>query len=91
MHIESNDRSEIGQRAVSGPRLQRAIVLALLRDDHEQRWSSAELAIEMDTQAPALAQALRALAEEGVLVISGEAAWASSAARRLDELGLISV
>jgi hypothetical protein len=45
----------------------------------------------MDTQAPALAQALRALAGEGVLVISGEAVWASSAARRLDELGLISV
>jgi hypothetical protein len=86
MHTESKE-----PRAVSGPRLQRAIVLALLRDDHEQRWSSAELAIEMDAQAPALAQALRALAEEGVLVISGEAAWAAGAARRLDELGLISV
>jgi hypothetical protein len=86
MHTESKET-----QAVSGPRFERAIVLALLRDDHEQRWSSAELAIEMDAQASALAQALRALAEEGVLVISGEAAWASSAARRLDELGLISV
>jgi hypothetical protein len=86
MHTESKET-----RAVSGSRLQRAIVLALLRDDHEQRWSSAELATEMDAGAPVLAQALRALSEEGVLVISGEAAWASSAARRLDELGLISV
>ena len=86
MHTESRE-----PRAVSGSRLERAIVLQLLRDDREQRWSSAELAIEMDAQAPALAQALRALAEEGVLVVSGETAWASSAARRLDELGLISV
>jgi hypothetical protein len=80
--------------------LERAIVLQLLRDDHERMWSHAQLAIELESELEpdraeigrkAVEEALRRLEREGVLGFSEQAAWASRAARRLDELGLIGV
>jgi hypothetical protein len=78
-----------GSRAVDGSRLERAIVLQLLRDDRERRWSRAELGAEIDAEASAVEEALRRLSGEGVVCLSERDAWASAAARRLDELGLI--
>jgi hypothetical protein len=86
MHTESR-----GLRTADGSRLERAIVLQLLRDDRERRWSRAELRTEIDAEAPAVDEALRGLSGEGVLCLAEEEVWASSAARRLDELGLIGV
>jgi hypothetical protein len=86
MHTESKE-----PRAVTGARLERAIVLQLLRDDREQEWSSPQLAVEMGAEAPVLEQALRGLERDGVLCSGQDAVRASRATRRLDELGLLSV
>jgi hypothetical protein len=79
-----------------GTRLERAIVLQLLRDDHERMWSRAQLTSELEAGdaeigRPAVEQALRRLEREGVLGCTDREVWASSAARRLDELELIGV
>ncbi|HYM55197.1 MAG TPA: hypothetical protein VES97_07525 [Solirubrobacteraceae bacterium] len=86
MHTESS-----GSRAAGDPRLERAIVLQLLRDDREQRWSRRRLGAEIDAEAPAMEEALRRLCAEGVLCAAEGQVWASRAARRLDELGLIGI
>ena len=95
MHAESR-----GPRAADRSRLQRAIVLQLLRDDHERMWSHAQLAIELESELEsdraeigrrAVEEALRRVEREGVLGMTEHQAWASNAARRLDELGLIAV
>jgi predicted transcriptional regulator len=86
MHTESRE-----PRAAAGAKLERAIVLQLLRDDREQEWSSRQLAAEMDMQASELEQALSSLERDGVLSLEQDAVRASSAIRRLDELGLLSV
>jgi hypothetical protein len=87
MDIESK-----GSRTADDAGLERAIILQLLRDDCERMWSRAQLRAELKAgRSGAVEEALRRLAGEGVLVVSEEAAWASSAARALDELGLISV
>jgi predicted transcriptional regulator len=86
MHTESKE-----PRAVTGARLERAIVLQLLRDDREQGWSSQQLAAELDAQAPALERALKSLERDGVLRLEQDAVRASRATCRLDELGLLSV
>jgi hypothetical protein len=72
-------------------KVERAIVLQLLRHDHDERWSRTELQAALDNIEPsALAQALERLERHGVaLVPSGEAIVASPCARRLDELELI--
>ncbi len=72
--------------------VERAIVLQLLREDHEQRWTRAELTREIPDFEPAmLDEALTRLDREGVLHRQESSVWASRAARRLDELELISV
>ena len=72
-------------------RVERAIVLQLLRDDHDERWSRTELQAELDGIAPsALAEALERLERHGVaLTPSADAIVASPCARRLDDLELI--
>jgi hypothetical protein len=75
-----------------GTRLERAIVLQLLLDDHERMWSREQLMIELKSDpSDVVEQALRRLEREGVVGISEQSVWASSAARHLDELGLIGV
>lgn len=72
--------------------VERAIVLQTLRDDHEERWTSSELAREISDFEPAvLDEALAHLERDGVLHREESAVWASRAARRLDELELISI
>ncbi len=45
--------------------------------------------MEVDAEAPAMAEALRRLSGEDVLCLVEDEVWASRAVRRLDELGLI--
>jgi hypothetical protein len=90
------DKESKGSRAVGEVALERAIVLQLLRDDRERMWSRVQLKTELEAEESKIDQetveeALRRLHGEGVLGLSEEAAWASSATRALDELGLISV
>ncbi len=86
MHRESS-----GPAALGGDPLQRAIVLQLLREDRASRWSAEELCLELGVQRPAVEEAIGGLSGEGVLSACGGGVWASRAARRLDELGLIAL
>jgi hypothetical protein len=86
MHTESSE-----SRAAEDPRLERAIVLQLLGGDREQRWSSARLETELGAAPAVLDAALRRLERDGVLSLAEGEVWASRAARRLDELGLIGI
>jgi DNA-binding HxlR family transcriptional regulator len=71
---------------------ERAVVLQILRDDHEERWPRAELVEEISDFEPAvLEEALERLERDGVLHRQGDTVWAARAAQRLDELELISV
>ena len=81
------------QISVGGdPRVERAIVLQVLRDDHDHRWSHSELEVEIAAVEPlAMSDALARLKDSRILCMSGEWVWASRAARRLDELGLIAI
>jgi hypothetical protein len=73
-------------------RVQRLVVLQVLRDDHEERWSGCELAdVLAEVEAEALANAIDGLTREGVLCAEGDALWASPALVRVSELELICV
>jgi hypothetical protein len=79
-------------RATRDPRVERAIILQFLRDDHEHRWSRAELEVEISNIEPLdINDALARLDQNGIVQISGESVWASRAVRRLDELRLIAI
>jgi len=81
---------EIVQRADEV--LQRAIVLQLLRQDRDERWSRAELETELQETPPIeVNDALAHLREEGVLHLSGELVRASRASRHIDNLGMIAI
>ncbi len=72
--------------------VQRAIVLQVLRDDHEQRWSRMALAREIpDFEPAAIERALTRLVRDGVVSSERDRVCASRAARCLDELELIGV
>ncbi|MGA8111958.1 MAG: hypothetical protein WB974_21120 [Acidobacteriaceae bacterium] len=72
--------------------IERAIILQLLRDDHDEQWSRAELEAEVDDVPPSvLSSAIAELERQGVVVAQGEHVLASPCARHLDELGLIGV
>jgi DNA-binding HxlR family transcriptional regulator len=72
--------------------VERAIVLQVLRDDHDERWTRAELAHEIpDFEPAALDEALTRLERDGVLRRVGASMSAAPATRRLDELELISI
>ncbi len=72
--------------------VEKAIILQLLRDDHDERWSRAELEVEMVPIGPlAISDALARLEAEGVVHLSGEEVSASRATKRLDDLELISI
>jgi NAD/NADP transhydrogenase alpha subunit len=71
---------------------ERAIVLQVLRDDRDERWSRAELEHEIyDIEPLMINEALERLSEEGVVCLAGEFVWASRCARRLDALGMVSI
>ncbi len=72
--------------------VERAVVLQILRDDHEERWPRAELVEEISDFEPAvLEEALGCLEHDGVLQRQGDTVWAARAVQRLDELELISI
>lgn len=63
---------------------ERAIVLQVLRDDRDERWSRVELESEIyDVEPLAISDALETLCQESVVHLSGELVWASRCARRL--------
>jgi AraC-like DNA-binding protein len=84
MHTESRE-SRVGD----GSRLERTIVLQLLREDRDLRWTRAELAAAIEADPRSVATALGRLTGDGVLRATEDGVWASRAAHRLDELGLI--
>jgi hypothetical protein len=79
-------------RLPSDPRIERAIVLQLLRDDHDERWSRTELQAEAgDVEPSALGSAVEHLERHDVVVTLDGRVLASPCARHLDELGLIAI
>jgi len=71
---------------------ERAVVLQVLRDDHDERWSRAELEREIyDIEPLAISDAVERLRQEGVVHTTGELVWASCCAWRLDALGMVSI
>jgi DNA-binding transcriptional ArsR family regulator len=83
-------RNKVGRDA--DRRTQRALVLQLLRDDHDESWPRSELDAELgDIERPAIARALESLQEAGVVELEGDALSASPSAWRLQELALIGV
>jgi hypothetical protein len=70
----------------------RGIVLHLLRDDHPERWTRAELKDELyDIKKSAIDKALTCLVEDGVVDLDGDYVWASRCTLCLDELGMVSI
>jgi predicted transcriptional regulator len=79
-------------RLPSDPRIERAVVLQLLRDDHGEQWSRIELEAEAsDVEPSALSRAVERLERHGVVVALDDWVLASRCARHLDELGLIGI
>jgi hypothetical protein len=79
-------------RCAADRRTQRALVLQLLRDDHDESWPRSELDAELgDIEGQALAYSLRSLHMAGVIELEGDSLSASPAAWRLQELALIGV
>jgi DNA-binding GntR family transcriptional regulator len=72
-------------------RLERAIVLVLLNEKDESRYSCAQLAHALGASVHALEHALGRLAETGLIARTDGELWASPAARHMDELGLIAI
>lgn len=71
---------------------QRAIVLQVLRPDHAEPWTCAELESEIyDIEPFAISDALAVLDSDGVVHVAGEQVRASRAARRMDALGMVSI
>jgi hypothetical protein len=72
-------------------RLERGIVLTLLAEDHDERWSREELAASLRVDHSTLHVAVARLCAEGVVLLDGEVVLASPCARRIDALELIGV
>jgi hypothetical protein len=68
------------------------VVLQLLRDDHPELWTRAELDRELyDVDREAIGVALDRLVEQGVVQVKGERFSASPCARHLDALGFVCI
>jgi hypothetical protein len=71
---------------------ERAIMLQVLRDNHNVRWSRVELEREIyDIKPVRLGEALERLRQEGAVHLSGSSVWASRCALHLDALGMVSI
>jgi hypothetical protein len=87
-----NTQSRASNTTRDDARLQRAIVLQLLRDDRPRRWTQADLAAELAAERSLVEAALQALHGDGVLIQGDDGeVWASRAALRLDELKLVAI
>jgi hypothetical protein len=59
-------------------RVERAVVLQVLRDDHEARWSRTELGDELaDVEVSVVDGALASLCRDGILDMADGVVWAS--------------
>lgn len=73
-------------------RVERAIVLQVLRDDHVERWSPGELAGQIiDFEPAVVVRALARLELEGLVCREGTYVCASRATRYLDALELVGI
>jgi hypothetical protein len=75
--------------------IQRSIVLELLRDDQDPRWTFDQLCTEIyDVPPAAMRQAIKKL-EAGQVIHTTEdpqlLAWASEGTRHLDSLGMVCI
>ena len=71
---------------------QRAILLQLLRSDHDPMWSRPDLQAAIEDIPPAdIDSALQYLHQQGLIHLSGGLVWASRAAKHLDNLGMIAI
>ena len=71
---------------------QNVVVLQLLRDDHDPKWTRVELDQELDDIDPdAITVALQRLQEQGVVQMDGEQLSASACAWHLDALGFVCI
>jgi hypothetical protein len=94
--MQGERRDDEHARTSAGARERRAIerllVLALLRGDHVERWSQAELERELaGTLAREVQAALRGLASKGLACVEAGHAWASLPTRALDDLDMICI
>jgi DNA-binding HxlR family transcriptional regulator len=81
-----------GRQTDARVKIERAIVLHVLNNDRQTLSTHADLECELGDIAPdALNSALLSLERAGAIERSHETVWASHAAQRLDELGLIGV
>jgi 2-keto-4-pentenoate hydratase len=71
--------------------IERALVFHLLDDEHNPRWSRAELVAALGDPEPAIETALARLQEHGVALGEGDAILASPCAQRLDALRVIAI
>jgi len=78
-------------RLIEDPAIaQRAIVLVLLSNDHDERWSRAEIERELyDVQPTVVNDAIESLKEGGVAHAADEHLWASQPVQHLNTLGII--
>jgi hypothetical protein len=73
-------------------RVERLLMLALLREEQSEGWSRAELERELPDMLPADIQgALEALTSQEVVRLEGQRAYLSASARHLDGLGVICI
>ncbi len=71
---------------------QRAIVMQLLRDDHDLLWSRRQLRRELpDIAGRVFRVALEALEDDGCIALGGGGVRASICAQHLDALGLVAI
>jgi len=82
-----------GKRWTSDPWIvERAIILQVLRNDSDERWSRRKLQTEItDVEPRALRDALRRLERHGVLVRCDDDYVASRCAFHMDAVGMISI
>jgi hypothetical protein len=67
---------------------ERAVILTLLRDDHDVRWTRDELSHEVGFE---VRPHLCGLVVDGLVVLDGQGVLASRCVRRMDALGLVGV
>ncbi len=72
-------------------RLERAIVLELLSEDHDERRHRDEFAASLRVDRSTLDAAVERLRDEGVVLLDGEDVLASPCPQRIDALELIGV
>jgi DNA-binding HxlR family transcriptional regulator len=82
-----------GVRWTSDPWIaERAIILQILRNDHDERWSRRDLQVEIaDVEPTALRDALNRLERHGVLVRCDNDYVASRCAFHIEATGMISI